>query len=63
MRTLPRHVLTALPLALALWTAWPAVAHARRGFPLFILISNNPAVMLLGVGLVVVWALFRYFGD
>jgi hypothetical protein len=63
MRTLPRHVLSATPLALALWACLPSLAHARRGFPLFIIISNNPVLILVGLGLVGVWAYFRYFSE
>ncbi|MEM7152451.1 MAG: hypothetical protein AAF799_06380 [Myxococcota bacterium] len=55
-----RHALAASPLALALWTAFPSVAHARRGFPLFILISDNPFLMVLGLVLFGVWAYFRF---
>jgi len=63
MRTLRSHALTATPLALALWTAWPSLAHARRGFPLFIIISNNPVLMVIGLVLVGVWAYFRFFSE
>lgn len=63
MHTLRFHTLTAVPLALALWTAWPSLAHARRGFPLFIIISNNPVLLVIGLVLVGVWAYFRFFSE
>ncbi len=63
MRTLRSHAPSAIPLALALWTAWPSLAHARRGFPLFIIISDNPILLVIGLGLAGVWAYFRFFAE
>ncbi|MEZ4381105.1 MAG: hypothetical protein R3A79_07140 [Nannocystaceae bacterium] len=63
MHALRRHAITASPLALALWIAWPNLAHARRGFPLFIIISDNPALLLIGLALAGVWAYFRFFAE
>ena len=33
----------------------PSIAHARRGFPLFVIISNNPILMGLGAVLFGIW--------
>ena len=42
---------------------FPSIAHARRGFPLFIIISDNPFLMIIGVILVLVWGYFRFVED
>lgn len=36
-----------------------SAAHARRGFPLFIIISDNPVLLAIGAVCVVVWAVAR----
>ncbi len=58
-----KHLLTAMPLVLAMWACYVPLAHARRGFPLFIIISDNPILLVLGLGLVGVWGYFRFARD
>jgi hypothetical protein len=52
------RVVTVLPLLVFAALCAPATAHAGK-FPLFIVISNNPWLMALGVILVVVWLVMR----
>ncbi len=47
-------------VSLILNELFPSIAHARRGIPLFIIISDNPWVMAIGVVLLIVWAYFRF---
>lgn len=60
MRMLHRHAFAAAPLAVAVWTCFPSLAHARRGFPLFVIISDNPVLLVIGLILVAIWAYFRF---
>lgn len=52
------RIVTILPVILFAALVAPQVAHAGK-FPLFIIISNNPWLIALGVVLVVIWLVAR----
>jgi hypothetical protein len=52
------RIVTVLPLVAFAALVAPATAHAGK-FPLFIIISDNPWLLALGVILIVVWLVMR----
>lgn len=52
------RVVTVLPLVVFAALVAPATAHAGR-FPLFIIISDNPWLLGIGVVLIVIWVVMR----
>jgi hypothetical protein len=58
---LTQNLALTLGVSLLLSELFPSVAHAR-GFPLFIIISDNPWLMALSAVLIAVWA-FAKFRD
>lgn len=59
-RWLAQNLALLVGVSLILNELFPSVAHARRGIPLFLIISDNPWVMLIGVVLVGIWAYARF---
>ena len=58
-RRLGQNLALVLGVSAVLDELFPSVAHAR-GFPLFIIISDNPWMMAIGVVLIGVWAYARF---
>lgn len=52
------RIATIAPLFALACLAAPTTAHAGK-FPLFIIISDNPWLLALGVVLIIVWAIMR----
>lgn len=57
---LAQNLALVLGVSLVLNELFPSVAHARRGFPLFIIISDNPWLLLIGLVLIGVWAYAKF---
>ena len=60
VRWLAQNLALLLGVSILLNELFPSVAHARRGFPLIVIFSDNPWLMLIGVVLLGVWAYSRF---